>query len=130
MLSPLWDANTSRWLAGCFCWTTISRPQMFSRGTEVSFLKAFCNSIIVEVSRLATMKADRQKSDFISSISHELRSPLHGILGSTEFLKETTCDGFQIGLIDTIQSCGTTLVCCNFPSHIHCRILPNLAGHH
>ncbi|MCJ1396376.1 hypothetical protein MMC18_009266 [Xylographa bjoerkii] len=110
MLSPLWDANTSCWLAGCFCWTTTSRPQIFSRGTEVSFLKAFCNSVLTEVSRLATLEADGQKSDFISSISHEFRSPLHGILGSTEFLKETSCNAFQTSLIDTIQSCGTTLL--------------------
>ncbi|MCJ1399586.1 hypothetical protein MMC11_002788 [Xylographa trunciseda] len=72
--------------------------------------KAFCNSVLAEVSKLATLEADRQKSDFISSISHELRSPLHGILGSTEFLKETSCDAFQTSLIDTIQSCGTTLL--------------------
>ncbi|MCJ1285364.1 hypothetical protein MMC26_004704 [Xylographa opegraphella] len=110
MLSPLWDANTSRWLAGCFCWTTTSRPQIFSQGTEVSFLKAFCNSVLAEVSRLATLEADRQKGDFISSVSHELRSPLHGILGSAEFLRETSCDAFQTSLIDTIQTCGTTLL--------------------
>ena len=33
---------------------------------------------MAEVSRLASITADRQKADFIGSISHELRSPLHG----------------------------------------------------
>ena len=77
---------------------------------RLTIRKAFCNSVLAEVSRLATLEADRQKSDFISSISHELRSPLHGILGSAEFLRETSCDAFQSSLIDTIRSCGTTLV--------------------
>lgn len=33
---------------------------------------------MAEVSRLASIRADRQKADFIGSISHEFRSPLHG----------------------------------------------------
>ena len=33
---------------------------------------------MAEVSRLASIVADRQKADFIGSISHEFRSPLHG----------------------------------------------------
>lgn len=65
---------------------------------------------MAEVSRLVTVTADQQKSDFIGSISHELRSPLHGILASAEFLAETSCDSFQGSLIDTIESCGHTLL--------------------
>lgn len=65
---------------------------------------------MAEVSRLATIAADQQKGDFIGSISHELRSPLHGILASAEFLAETECDPFQNSLVDTIDSCGRTLL--------------------
>ena len=65
---------------------------------------------MAEVSRLATIAADQQKGDFIGSISHELRSPLHGILASSEFLGETECDSFQRSLVDTIDSCGRTLL--------------------
>ena len=73
-------------------------------------MTAFCNSVMAEVSRLATMAADKQKGDFIGSISHELRSPLHGILASAEFLRDTACDNFQSSLIGTIESCGRTLL--------------------
>ena len=65
---------------------------------------------MAEVSRLASIAADRQKADFIGSISHEFRSPLHGILASAEFLSETHADAFQSSLIDTISSCGRTLL--------------------
>lgn len=65
---------------------------------------------MAEISRLATIAADQQKGDFIGSISHDLRSPLHGILASAEFLSETECDSFQMSLVDTIDSCGRTLL--------------------
>lgn len=59
---------------------------------------------------MSSIYESRQKGDFIGSISHELRSPLHGILGSTEFLYETNFDAFQGSLVDTISSCGRTLL--------------------
>ena len=75
IFSGLWDASSSRWFTGGFAWTTSSR-QMFSRDTELNFFMAFGNSVMAEVSRLASIAADRQKADFIGSISHEFRSPL------------------------------------------------------
>lgn len=65
---------------------------------------------MAEVGRLDTVVANEQKGDFIRSISHELRSPLHGILASAEFLGETKCDGFQKSLVDTVDSCGRALL--------------------
>ncbi|KAF6217895.1 hypothetical protein HO133_006307 [Letharia lupina] len=109
IFSGLWDASSSRWFTGGFAWTTSSR-QIFSRETELSFFMAFGNSVMAEVSRLASIAADRQKADFIGSISHEFRSPLHGILASAEFLADTEADAFQSSLVDTISSCGRTLL--------------------
>lgn len=54
--------------------------------------------------------ADRAKGTFIANISHELRSPLHGILASAEFLTDTRLDTLQQTFIDTIDSCGRTLL--------------------
>lgn len=65
---------------------------------------------MTEVSRLETIQADQQKSDFIGSISHELQSPLHGILASLEFLNDTHVDSFQKSLTSTIKTCGRTLL--------------------
>lgn len=65
---------------------------------------------MAEASRIAFVVAERKKGDFIGSISHELRSPLHGILASAEFLAETESDPFQNSLVDTISSCGRTLL--------------------
>ena len=105
----LWDAGSNRWFTAGFAWTT-SKRQVFSVETELNYFMAFGNSVMAQVSRLASMAADQQKADFIGSISHELRSPLHGILASAEFLAETDQDNFQDSLVDTIASCGRTLL--------------------
>lgn len=105
---PLWDAGRSRWLSGCFTWST-EPTRILSRQNELSFLTAFGNSVMAEWQRIDTEIADQKKGDFIGSISHELRSPLHGILASAEFLEEVT-SGWEKQLVETIDSCGRTLL--------------------
>ena len=78
---PLWDGSRSRWLSGCFIWST-EATRILTKQSELSFLTAFGNSVMAECSRIDTEIADQKKGDFIGSISHELRSPLHGILAS------------------------------------------------
>ncbi|KAA8572271.1 hypothetical protein EYC84_002897 [Monilinia fructicola] len=89
---PLWDAGRSRWLSACCVWST-EPTRVLSKQNELSFLSAFGNSVMAECSRISTEVADQKKSDFIGSISHELRSPLHA--------QE---------LVETIDSCGRTLL--------------------
>ncbi|KAL2867044.1 putative sensor histidine kinase/response regulator [Aspergillus lucknowensis] len=108
---PLWNAASSQWFAGCFCWNTVE-TQVFSSSVELSSVLGFGSSIMVEHSRLESLFSDRQKGDFIGSISHELRSPLHGILAAAEFLggTSTNLDEFQVTLLETINACGRTLL--------------------
>ena len=106
---PLWDNSRTRWLSGCCVWST-EPTRILSKQNELSFLTAFGNSVMAECSRMDTQIADQKKGDFIGSISHELRSPLHGILASAEFLGEEVSTGFEKGLVETIDSCGRTLL--------------------
>jgi signal transduction histidine kinase len=107
---PLWDSHRARWFAGSFVWTVQRTVRVLTRTEDLNYLAAFGNSIMAEVARLDVVSTDQAKSDFISSISHELRSPLHGILASVEFLHNTTVDSFQHSMIDTIERCGRTLL--------------------
>lgn len=109
MFVPLWNAVNSQWFAGCFCWTTIE-TQVFSSAVELSSVFGFGSSIMAEYSRVESLIADRQKGDFIGSISHELRSPLHGILAAAEFLNGTNLNEFQDSLLETVNACGRTLL--------------------
>ena len=84
--------------------------RVFTNEQDLSYLAAFSNSAMAEVARLDMKLADSAKADFISSISHELRSPLHGILGMTDLLKDSDLDGQQVSHVATIETCGKTLL--------------------
>lgn len=105
---PLWDVQIESWVA-CFAYNT-SDFRTFSHNPDFLHSIAFCSCVMTEVARLATIVADQQKSDFIGSISHELRSPLHGILASCEFLEDTECSSYQKALVSTADSCARTLL--------------------
>ncbi|KAG4034547.1 hypothetical protein MFRU_003g05060 [Monilinia fructicola] len=106
---PLWDAGRSRWLSACCVWST-EPTRVLSKQNELSFLSAFGNSVMAECSRISTEVADQKKSDFIGSISHELRSPLHGVLASAEILGDLSLPNLAQELVETIDSCGRTLL--------------------
>ncbi|RYO82141.1 hypothetical protein DL763_008337 [Monosporascus cannonballus] len=106
---PLWDPSSERWVAGCFIWTT-AVGRLTAPENELPYLKAFGDSITSELARWNALKSDRAKTTFIASISHELRSPLHGILGSVEFLQDTVTSAHQKSLVSSIETCGRTLL--------------------
>ncbi len=77
---------------------------------DFSYFSVFSNSVMMEVARLELVASDRAMSDCISSISHEIRSPLHGILGSAELLRETISTPDQNHIMGMIENCGQTLL--------------------
>lgn len=74
---PMWDTE-QRFFSACIAWTLDSH-RILTTHSELSYLAAFCDCTMSEVARINASIADKAKSDFISSISHELRSPLHGM---------------------------------------------------
>lgn len=78
---PMWDFHREKWYASNILWTT-DPTRVFTKQDDLSYLASFGNNIMAEVSRLEAIAANHTKSTFISSISHELRSPLHGVMGS------------------------------------------------
>ena len=65
---------------------------------------------MAEVHRLAALLSERAKADLLAGISHELRSPLHGIFGVVDLLVDTSMDALQRGFLHTISSCASTLL--------------------
>ncbi|KAF7595945.1 hypothetical protein BBP40_004091 [Aspergillus hancockii] len=107
-LFPVWDSRHNRWFSALFVWT--SSPRAFSLRGELAYLYAFSNSIMAEIHRLDMELANKANRTLVSSISHELRSPLHGILGSTELLGDSSMTPPQRVLLDTIEHCGRSLL--------------------
>ncbi|KAJ5950318.1 CheY-like superfamily [Penicillium vulpinum] len=109
VFSPLWDSHKGRWYAGALTWTK-AHHRVFTSNDELAFLLTFGTSVMAEVHRLGAHFADRAKSDLLSGLSHELRSPLHGIFGTAELLNDTVMDALQRGFLHTISSCAFTLL--------------------
>ncbi|KAF2815954.1 uncharacterized protein BDZ99DRAFT_493882 [Mytilinidion resinicola] len=108
-LIPLWDNHRERWFSGGIVWTNTPKRVFTSEG-ELSYLSAFSSIIMAEVARLDASTSDKAKTDLLGSISHELRSPLHGILGSVEMLEDSAVTAFQGNMVHTIETCGRTLL--------------------
>jgi signal transduction histidine kinase len=106
---PLFESELSRATAGCFAFT-MDGARILSAEAELGFMKSFVNSVGAQVARINAIAADESKNAFIGSVSHELRSPLHGILAAAEFLEDTNIDTYQKSLIHTQVSCGKTLL--------------------
>ena len=50
------------------------------------------------------------KSRFISEFSHEIRTPMNGIIGMIDLLRDGIGGSISLGYIETIRSCGFTLL--------------------
>ena len=55
-------------------------------------------------------EASMAKSNFLSTMSHEVRTPLHGILGMAGLLRDTRLDNQQNGYLKNVQYSGETLL--------------------
>lgn len=106
---PLWDASRERWFSGSFVWSSCS-TRTLCPVEDITYLAAFGNSTMAEIARLSAQVLSKMKTDFISSISHELRSPLHGVLASVEFLQETQMTEIQSDMVSNIHASGKVLL--------------------
>lgn len=108
-IHPIYDFQRGRYFTVSIVWTN-DPGRVLSEPKDLTYLAAFSNTVMAEVSRLDLEATVRAKGDFISSISHELRSPLHGLLGSVEILQEIVEGYAQRSLVETVYSCGRTLL--------------------
>lgn len=107
IFAPLWDTIHNRCTALCIGWVLhddrILRPE-----TDLNAVSSFCMAIVAIVQRIESQMLEQVKSDFMGSISHETRSPLHNILGNLDLaldgdcspqLRETLIDARYVGVL-------------------------------
>lgn len=109
MFVPMWDLKRERWFAGGFAFT-FTAPRVFTVENELSPFKAFANVMAAEFYSIETAQTSQAISDALGSLSHELRSPLHGVILATELLNDTNVTVFQGNAIHTIETCCRTLL--------------------
>ncbi|KAJ4359309.1 hypothetical protein N0V95_002233 [Ascochyta clinopodiicola] len=105
---PLWHYQRESSYLNCLAW--VSDPGKTLEANDINSLTAFGNSLMAEIFRLEAATSTQQKSDFVSSVSHELRSPLHGILATVELMQEQSLDPRLLSMTQMVESCSYTLL--------------------
>lgn len=106
---PIWDDSADIFTSAALVWST-TPLRFFSVQEDLMYLAAFGHSLTAELSRLNALASEQAKGSFISSISHELRSPLHGVLAGAEMIQESELSQFQQEMVLTISMAGKTLL--------------------
>ncbi|RGP72155.1 nik-1 os-1p [Fusarium longipes] len=105
---PIWDLRRKRWSAGGFIYS-FNIKRSFTIDLDLSYLRALGMLAAAEAFRLETLASDKSKTDALGSLSHELRSPLHGAVLSVELLNDTDLSIPQQNIVRTIETCCRTL---------------------
>ena len=64
----------------------------------------------LEQARDEALDTSRLKSEFLANVSHEMRTPLNGVIGMSELLMETELDREQTTMASIMRSSGRTLL--------------------
>jgi signal transduction histidine kinase/CheY-like chemotaxis protein len=106
---PLRDSFHDRDVAFVLGWAT-GFTRVYSSTTDLPPLSSFGMAIMTQIRRLEAQMLSRNKSDFLGSMSHEMRSPLHGMLACIELLlQDTNCSAHQLDLLEGAEACGLQL---------------------
>ena len=84
--------------------------QRVYRALEASQRKLTEKNCELELLNQKLEEATRFKSVFFANVSHEVRTPLIGVLGMAEILSATSLDSQQSELVDVIRTSGKTLL--------------------
>lgn len=106
---PLWNAQKRRWFAGGFAYSN-KTSRVFSPKRELSYLRALGSVLMAEVSFIKEREVELSKLDVLDSISHELRSPLHGIFFGAGILRSKDLGASQEDALLSIEACSRTLL--------------------
>jgi two-component system sensor histidine kinase RpfC len=97
LLSPFWSQHTGIGIG--FLLTLIAIP------FYVGFLAKG-----IEVARQRADKANEAKGRFLANVSHEMRTPLNGVIAMADVLRETSLNESQREIVDTLGTSANLLL--------------------
>ena len=109
MLAPLWRGGDGFVIGGL--WAAFALFLMVQgRHLNVQYCEAFKDRRLLEAATQLAEAANQAKSRFLANISHELRTPMNGIIAMTELALETGLSHEQRGLLDTARNSALSLL--------------------
>lgn len=115
------------WVSSNYAYTPLFDPENFASRNFQRAMQASLATILIslvgaffsknmhdaffdlEAGIRAAQASDRAKTDFLSTMSHELCTPMNGILGMSEALEETVLDDDQREITTDIREAGEEL---------------------
>jgi len=89
-----------------------SRPFYSFRPGDTNFIRSMGTVLRARIIQSRLIEADAAKTAFLSSISHELRTPMHGLLSGLQLIHEAAEHGEHaevVRLLSMTESCGQSL---------------------
>ena len=99
-------------------WVRCKLYKDFDIDNNIEYITGLCTDITLQVKnenklleekKIAEIQA-KNKANFLANMSHEIRTPLNGIIGMTDLLKEKYTEEKFSKDINTIYSCGQSLL--------------------
>ena len=80
------------------------------REVVICFIRDITDQVVAEEGLKDALRvaeeASSAKSAFLATMSHEMRTPLHGIMASLELLKGSDLDAVNLNLLETAEACS------------------------
>ena len=81
----------------------------YSKNTKLYILE-LKDVTALQKARMQTKEVEKLKTKFLANIGHEFRTPMNGILGFIELLKETNLDEYQSEYLDMVDHSSKNLM--------------------
>jgi hypothetical protein len=106
---PLWDTYHER-NTGAVVGFAHDQSRVYLGSSDLSLMSAICTTTMTQVRHLAVKAMNKAKSDFLGSVSHEMRTPLRSVLSSLELLADTSPNERQHNLVEIARYSSTSLL--------------------
>lgn len=100
------------WAAASFrvaTWSSDGKPE-WMYGTHLDITERKLREVELEKARVEAEAANEAKSRFLATMSHEVRTPMNGVLGMTDILAREIQDSALLDKVRLIKESGRSLV--------------------